>query len=152
MEPKIVVSSNRDSLPVILTPLEREERVKAATQQAQIAQQARAQEIELKEKAKDAKNSADGASREMERLLGVVAAGREHRMVDCEWVYDAALDLVQRVRLDTYEVLETRKPTEADKERIATKRQRSLPGVDNGEERKGKRGAKPADEITGSVH
>lgn len=87
---------------------------------------------------------------EAKRLMGIVEAGAEFRSVECVEVYDETTQTVRKVRTDTNEVLGTRQPNDLDKERIAAKRQRSLPGMTEPKERsKGKKGA---DEVTGVIH
>jgi hypothetical protein len=156
MEPKIQLEIGKESLLCKLTPEEREERLQAGLLQVARAAESRAKEAALKEAAKDAKEEAESADREMRRLFGIVKAGGEQRGVEVVTVFDAASGMVQKVRTDTNELLETRPPTEIDKQRIDLQRQRSLPGMGGGEVRseprepKGKQ--RRTEEVTGSVH
>lgn len=153
----IQLENARESLPCKLTPEEREERLQASFQQVARASASRAKEAALKEAVKDAKEETDAAEREMRRLLGIVAAGAEQRGVEVVTVFDASSGRVLKVRTDTDEVLETRPPTEIDKQRIDLQRQRSLPGMGGGEVRseprepKGKQ-RRTEEGVTGSVH
>lgn len=149
-DPMIELSTSRDSLPCKLTHNEREERLSQAFAQIKRSGAARANEASLKFQAKEAKEEADSADMEAKRLMEIVEAGAEYRSVECVEVYDEATKTVRRVRIDTNEILGTRQPTDLDKERIAAKSQRSLPGMTEAEKR-GK-GKKAADEVTGAIH
>jgi hypothetical protein len=147
----LTLNEGKVSLPVKLTLSERDERVNQATQQARRAAMGRAKEVKLKQEAKDARDDAEGAARETERLLGVVEAGEEYRPVEVEWVYLPQVDMVEQVRLDTGEVLDTRTPNESDKEQIAKQQQRTLPGLDAAEPAPKAKGSKAKPEIEGAV-
>lgn len=54
---------------------------------------------------------------ERTRLAGIVASGRENRDVSCDMVFDYSRLIVEVVRLDTKEVVETRRMTEAEQQR-----------------------------------
>lgn len=151
-DPMIELDTSRDSLPCKLTHEEREERLTQAFAQIKRSGAARANEASLKFKAKEAKEEADSADMEAKRLMGIVEAGAEYRSVECVEVFDEATQTVRRVRTDTNEVLGTRQPNDLDKERIAVKRQRTLPGLGDTEKRNTGRGKKNSDEVTGTMH
>ena len=151
-EPMVELSTSRESLPVKLTHEEREERLSQAFAQIKRSGAARANEAGLKFKAKEATEEADSADMEAKRLMGIVEAGAEYRSVECVEVYDETTQTVRRVRTDTNEVLGTRQPNDLDKERIAVKRQRTLPGMGDAEKRNAGRGKKNSEEVTGTMH
>lgn len=54
---------------------------------------------------------------ERSRLAGIVASGRENRDVSCDMVFDYSRLIVEVIRTDTKEVVETRRMTEAEQQR-----------------------------------
>ncbi len=54
---------------------------------------------------------------ERTRLSGIVSSGRENRDVSCDMVFDYSRLIVEVIRLDTKEVAETRRMTEAEQQR-----------------------------------
>lgn len=54
---------------------------------------------------------------ERTRLAAIVASGRENRDVSCDMLFDYSRLIVEVVRLDTKEVVETRRMTEAEQQR-----------------------------------
>lgn len=122
----IIVETGTDPLMVKLTREEKEDRSKAAAERAKDAAEWRSKEAGFKQNAKDAKETADSCTKECERLLAQVRSGEECRQVDVHVEYDEVRDMLVRVRIDTGEVVSERKATEADRDRINLKRQRTL--------------------------
>lgn len=54
---------------------------------------------------------------ERSRLAGIVSAARENRDVPCDMVFNYSQLMVEVIRLDTKEVIETRRMTEAEQQR-----------------------------------
>lgn len=63
------------------------------------------------------KSKLEGFELERNRLAGMVASGRENRDVPCDMVFDYSRLIVEVIRLDTKEVVETRRMTEAEQQR-----------------------------------
>ena len=156
----ITLSTDSDSLPVVLTREEKEERSQQAAAQAKMASEHRTAEAGYKQQAADSKEAATSATREVERLLGVVRSGKEYRSVPVEVIYDPVADSIVRRRIDTLEVLSERKPDPADREKINMRRQKSLVfNLDDARDQKAKaKQAKPDKsaaeapaEVTGTI-
>ncbi len=122
----IIIETATDPLMVKLTREEKEDRSQNAAARAKDAAEWRAKEAGFKQNAKDSKDTADSCTKECERLLAQVRSGEECRQVDVHVEYDEVRDMLVRIRLDTGEVVTERKATEADRDRINMRRQRTL--------------------------
>lgn len=122
----LMIYQSEEFHPVKLTEEERTERATQAAELAKRAQESRNREARLKLEAKDAKEDADSATRESERLLGIFRLGVEDRKVECETLLDELTGDLVKYRTDTGEELARRKPDEGDKLKIDAKRQRSF--------------------------
>jgi hypothetical protein len=63
------------------------------------------------------KSKLEGFELERTRLSSIVSSGRENRDIPCDMVFDYSRLIVEVIRLDTKEVAETRRMTEAEQQR-----------------------------------
>lgn len=101
-------------LPVPLTPDELRERGEMLATLVDEADALEDDHVQRRREAKDEEKRLDGRIRAMAAVINARAEGRS---VKIEVRYNATLALIEEVRIDTGEVLETRQPTSDDKAR-----------------------------------
>ena len=118
------------NLIVQLTEEEAKQRADLAAECADVAGQAESRAALLGEQAKAAKKEAEAKQKEAEtkqkeagRLLAVYRAKEESQLVQCRVEHNRVTDEVHVVRLDTFEIVEKRKPSVEDLNIINAKRQ-----------------------------
>lgn len=100
-----VLSTFDKTLPVKLTD---EERASRAIELAQVAEALEALELAEAARRKDAKEAIAGLAAESKRLRRVVIRNEEPRAVPCEDVADFARGVVETIRLDTGDMVDSR--------------------------------------------
>ena len=124
-------------LEVQLTHKECEERAEQAAEAAALADQHTRVANQAAESAKSNKKAAELKTQESAKLLASFRAKKEEQLVDTREEYHEVSGDVVVVRLDTQQVVETRKPNEQDLQIIAAKRQSSLDFRTNRPKRRG---------------
>lgn len=124
-------------LEVNLTEKECGERAEQAAEAAALADQHTRIANQAAEQAKSMKKSAELKTVEAAKLLAIYRAKKEEQLVDTREEYHEVSGDVVVVRLDTQQIVETRKPNEQDLQIIAAKRQSSLDFRTNRPKRRG---------------
>ena len=111
------------NLIVQLTEEEAKQRADLAAESADVASQAEGRAALLGEQSKAAKKEAETKQKEAGKYLAVYRAKEESQLVQCRVEHNRVTDEVHVVRLDTFEIVEKRKPTQEDLNIINAKRQ-----------------------------